>query len=188
MPRKGSARPVAIGKSVAVDKPTLRLHLSRGRLRVVSVAVAIAFGALMVRAVYASLLQPDKVRKVGLASTTRTISTKASRGKILDRNGIVLASSLPAGSVAVNPQVFAEATTDQRRKLAALLGLEPAELARKIRNGSRLWAGLARNVELTTIDAIKDLDIPGLADRPGVPAPLSGRRGGLATGWRDQLR
>ncbi len=164
--RVSKKKTVAIGKSVAVDKPLLRLSLSTGRLRSLTFVVAMSFCALTAGAVYAHLGQPDKVRETGLRSTSKTISTKASRGKILDRNGIVLASSLPASSIAVDPVMFAEADGKQVKALARLLEMSVSDLRRKIRKGSRRWAGLARNVEMETVHEIKKLGLPGIQIDP----------------------
>lgn len=163
---RARAKKVAIGRSAAVDKPALRLSLSTMRLRSLMGLVLLVFVCLMGGAVYAHLLQPDQVRETGIRATTATISTKASRGKILDRNGIVLASSLPASSISVDPVVFAEADPGEVAKFAKLLGYRVSSLRRKIARGSRRYANLARNVEMARVNQIRELDLPGLRIDP----------------------
>ncbi len=163
---KARAKSVAIGRSAALDKPGLRLSLSTMRLRGLMALVLLAFVCLTAGAVYAHLLQPDQVRKTGIRATTTTISTKASRGKILDRNGIVLASSLPASSISVDPVAFKEAENAEVAKFAKVLGYRVSAMRRKIAKGSRRYANLARNVEMARVEKIRELNLPGLIVDP----------------------
>ena len=55
----------------------------------------------------------------------------ASRGRILDRNGELMASSVPAPSLWVIPKDF-EAQPAARRELASLLGMKPRALEDRI--------------------------------------------------------
>ncbi|HET9643697.1 MAG TPA: penicillin-binding protein 2, partial [Burkholderiaceae bacterium] len=63
----------------------------------------------------------------------------ASRGRIMDRNGELLATSVPVPSVWAIPKDF-EATREQRRELARLLGISVTDLDRKLdENPTFVW-------------------------------------------------
>lgn len=166
MARARAQKSVAIGKSAAVNKPLLQLSLSSGRFRALIVVASLGFVALSGRAVYAHLLQPETVHRTGFNATTKTISTKASRGKILDRNEIVLASSLPASSISVDPTLFVEASKEQKAAFAKILGMSVPRLHRKIAGGSPRYANLARNLEMNRLEPIRQLGLPGLRVEP----------------------
>lgn len=166
MARARARKSVAIGKSVAVDKPLLRLSLSTMRMRGLMLIIGAGFVVLTGGAVYAHLGQPDSVAKTASKSTSRTISTKAARGKILDRNGRVLASSLPASSISVDPGVFAQANASQVKAFAKTLNMSTAQLRARIKRGSRLYANLARNVEMARVTKIREMRLPGLQIEP----------------------
>jgi len=166
MAKTRARKSVAIGKSVAVDKPLLRLSLSTMRMRGLMVIIGAGFIVLTGGAVYAHLGQPDSVAKTASKSTTKAISTKAARGKILDRNGRVLASSLPASSISVDPGVFAQADVSQVKAFAKALNMSTAQLRARIKRGSRLYANLARNVEMSRVNKIRKMRLPGLQIEP----------------------
>jgi len=79
--------------------PLLAVKLPAYRSRLVMLLMALAFLALAGRAVYLQVLSNDFLQKQGESRYGRTIELPASRGKVLDRNGVVLASSLPARAV-----------------------------------------------------------------------------------------
>ena len=153
-----------VGTSIAVDNPLLRLQLSHARLRIVIALIAIAFAVLAVRAFYLQVIDNESLQRFGERSYTQTIELAASRGKILDRNGVVLASSLPAQAITVNPAVFeANAKPEHKRALAEALGIDQAALERRIERGGRHFAYLRRQMEPAQARAILALGIPGIS-------------------------
>ena len=100
MPRKRSSdRNVPFASN-----PLLRVKLPAYRSQIMMLFVAIAFVALAARAVWLQVFSQDFLQKQGESRYARTIELPASRGKIFDRNGIVLASSLPARAVWAVPE------------------------------------------------------------------------------------
>jgi cell division protein FtsI (penicillin-binding protein 3) len=98
----------------------------------------------------------------GVRGTQRELELPASRGKILDRNGQVIATSLEAKSVlAYNDTVSDDLSADKVKKLASLLKMSEAELRKKLKE-ERKQVFLKRQVEPAIAQQIKQLEIPGI--------------------------
>ena len=134
------------------------------RARFVLALLGLAFGVLAARSVYLQALKTDFLQEKGDARYSRVIDVPATRGRVLDRNGDALAVSTPVKSIWAIP-VDVELSREQRRKLAALLGIEPAELGRKLA-ASRDFVYLKRQVPPDTALAIATLALPGVYQHP----------------------
>ena len=89
------------------------------------------------------------------------------RGSILDRNYKTLAISIGADAVYAIPARVGD--PDQTaQKLAPYLSLPTSELASKLRSDSQQSVWLARKLDPTTAQAIRNLKLPGiyLVQRP----------------------
>ena len=89
--------------------------------------VGLSFCILLGRAVYVQIIGTEFFLKQGEIRYARTLTLPASRGRILDRNGQILASSVPASSLWAIPKDFS-ADKAERRQLAKLIGMTPQEL------------------------------------------------------------
>ena len=89
----------------------------------------------------------------------RTPELPASRGRILDRNGLILASSIPAPSAWVQMDEF-EATPAQRKQIAQILNLSNDDLKRKLTGHSFVW--LKRQMDEGMAQSLEALKIKGL--------------------------
>ncbi|HEY0293707.1 MAG TPA: penicillin-binding protein 2, partial [Bordetella sp.] len=78
------------------DNPVLRGQLPMWRARLVLILLFLGFATLAGRAMFLQGLSTDFLQQQGERRYERTLTLSASRGKILDRNGVVLASSVPA--------------------------------------------------------------------------------------------
>ena len=76
--------------------PLLASRTPVWRSRFILAALALAFLTLAGRAVYVQVLDNDFFQRQGEARFARTIKLPPSRGRVLDRNGLILASSVPA--------------------------------------------------------------------------------------------
>ncbi|RPH45326.1 MAG: penicillin-binding protein 2 [Burkholderiales bacterium] len=151
-------RPVKLGRNAL-----LTTKLPAWRSRFVLGMVAVAFVALSVRAFWLQALSNDYLQKQGAVRYERTLEIPADRGKIVDRGGVVLASSLPAKAVWADPDDV-HATVQQRTQLARLLGVEPRELDRKLAEGKN-YVYLKRQVDADVARKVAELKIPGVHQR-----------------------
>ena len=156
---------VAASKGVSFSKsPVLQVSLPTWRSRVVLFVLFAAFAALAVRAVWLQGISNAFLQKQFNIRSERTIELPATRGKIMDRNGQVLASSLPVKAVWAIPEDVLKATPDQLRQLAKLLEMTEHELRKKL-DSDRTFVYLKRQVEMDVIAQIEKLKIEGLDTR-----------------------
>jgi len=102
----------------------------------------------------------DFFLKQGEIRYARTLDLAASRGRITDRNGLILASSVPAPSLWVIPKDF-EADKKQRAQLARVLGMTPGELTGRL-DDSPNFVWLRRQVDEPVAKEALSLGIKGL--------------------------
>ena len=140
--------------------PLLASKTPPWRSRFVVVLVGLAFLVLIGRAVYIQIIGTDFYQKEGEKRYAHTLEVSASRGRILDRNGQVLATSVPAPSIWAIPRDV-QATAEQRKALAKLLGMTGPELADRL-DGNPKFAWLRRQVDESVGQQIKALGIKGV--------------------------
>ncbi|MES2323137.1 MAG: penicillin-binding protein 2 [Pseudomonadota bacterium] len=158
-------RGVAASKGMSFSKsPVLAVSLPTWRSRVVLFVLFAAFLALAGRALWLQGMSNEFLQKQGKSRYERTIELPATRGKIMDRNGQVLASSLPVKAVWAIPEDVLESPKDKLRQLAALLEMSEAELRKKL-DSDRTFVYLKRQVEMDVIAKIEKLKIDGLDTR-----------------------
>ncbi len=144
-----------------VSNPLLRVSLPAYRSQLLMFCVALGFVALAARAVWLQVFSQDFLQRQGEVRYARTIELPASRGKIFDRNGVVLASSLPARAVWAAPEQV-DATPEQLARLARLLGMREGELNRRLADNDRSFVFLKRQVEPDVAEQVARLEIPGI--------------------------
>lgn len=120
-----------------------------------------AFAVLVARSVWLQSVESEFLRRQGEARYARVLEVPATRGRILDRNGEVLAVSTPVQSVWAIPEDV-KAGAEQRKSLAALLGLEMRELERRLADTSRDFVYLKRQIPPETAAQVAALGIRGL--------------------------
>ena len=156
---------VAASKGMSFSKsPVLAVSLPTWRSRVVLFVLFAAFATLAVRALWLQGMSNEFLQKQGKSRYERTIELPATRGKIMDRNGQVLASSLPVKAVWAIPEDVLKSPPGKLAELARLLDMSNAELRKKL-NSDRTFVYLKRQVEMDVIAKIDQLDIRGLDTR-----------------------
>ena len=156
-------RPSARGVNYATS-PLLASKTPPWRSRFVVALLALAFLVLIGRAVYIQVIGNDFYLEQGEKRYTKTLKLPASRGRILDRQGIVLATSVPAPSVWAVPRTF-QADVEQRKALSRLLDLSPAELQART-DGEGEFAWLRRQVDTATWEQVRALGVRGVHQQP----------------------
>ncbi len=130
-------------------------------------ALILGMIVLIGRAFDLQVLDRQFLQKQGNLRHFAVVSIPAHRGRILDRNGDLLATSCPVKSLWVNPKEF-RASDEEWRTLAGLLGDSILELKQRIGDGSsnRSFVYLKRRISPELADQAIALGLPGLyADR-----------------------
>ena len=142
--------------------PNLVLRLPMWRSRLMLFLLFFVFMMLLLRAFWIQGPGNAFYEAKGVRGTQRELELPASRGKILDRNGQVIATSLEAKSViAYNDTVPDDLSAEKVKKLASLLKMTETELRKKLKE-ERKQIFLKRQVEPAIAQQIKQLEIPGI--------------------------
>ncbi len=140
--------------------PLLASKTPPWRSRFVVAMVGLAFLTLVGRAVYVQILNTDFYLKQGEKRYAHTLDLPGSRGRVFDRNGLLLATSVPAPSLWIIPKDF-QADAAQRKALLKLLGMKADELNDKL-EGNPKFAWLRRQVDDGVAAEVFKLGIKGL--------------------------
>ena len=106
------------------------------RLLGLTVAVTVLFFLLLMRLWYLQIVKAETFLNLSESNRLRLVPVAASRGTILDRNGVVLVDNSPSFSVAVLPQEVADKDA-LIEKLVGLIGADPADLREKWEKGRK---------------------------------------------------
>ena len=157
--RKAAARGVAFAAS-----PVLAVRLPAWRSRVALFLLFAAFVALAARAFWLQAVSTEFLQKKGASRYARTLDLPAVRGKILDRNGEVMATSLPVKAIWAVPDSV-NSSPEKHQRLAQLLDISSQDLKKKLESDSN-FVYLKRQVEIEAVDQVLALDIPGIHTKP----------------------
>jgi cell division protein FtsI (penicillin-binding protein 3) len=140
--------------------PLLASKTPPWRSKLLVALVGLSFCGLLGRALYVQVIGSEFFQRQGEIRYARTLDLPASRGRILDRSGQILASSIPAPSVWAIPRDF-DAEPAQRQQLARLLGMTPKELGERLNdNPNFVW--LRRQVEDPVAKSVLALGLKGI--------------------------
>jgi cell division protein FtsI (penicillin-binding protein 3) len=145
-------------------KTTGQTELPKWRARVLFVLLMLGLFVLLARAVYLQGIHNDFLQQEGVARYGRVIDISAHRGNITDRNGEPLAISTPVESVWAIP-ADVEATSQQINLLAQTLGVNTAEVKKRILDTSRDFVYLKRQLPPDQARKVMDEGVPGVALR-----------------------
>ena len=135
------------------------LSLSRRRLKVVAAGWLVALLAVAGRVAYLQTPRFDHLRQLGYRQHVESVTLPASRGRIFDRAGRELAANVVRESVYAVPRAVQD-PVDFARRVAPLLGLEPAAVLERLRRGG-YFVWLARQVRPETADRLRQLKLAG---------------------------
>lgn len=145
--------------------PLLAAKTPPGRSKFLVFAVGLAFLALASRALYVQVIESEFFQKKGEERFAATLQLPASRGRILDRHGQILAVSVNAPTISANPRQFKASDAD-KRALVSLLGMPLKEFDAKMADGGA-YVVLKRQVDDGVAQQIRALQIKGLTLEPG---------------------
>lgn len=143
--------------------PLLRSELSAWRPRFVLLCLLGGSLALVGRAAYLQGVHDQFLQAKGESRYARVLEVPATRGKITDRQGDVLAVSSPVKSVWAIPE-DARLDPSQTRQLAGLLEVGVNELNQKL-SSEKDFVYLKRQVSPELADRIAALKLPGIHDQ-----------------------
>jgi cell division protein FtsI (penicillin-binding protein 3) len=141
--------------------PALSVRLPVWRARLLLLLVFCGFMVLAARAFYLQGLHNDFLQQKGETRYARVVEISAHRGMVTDRNGEPLAVSTPVESVWASP-ADADLSTEQRVKLARLLGTDAAELRRHLSDSEREFVYLKRQLPPEQAAKVVQLNLPGV--------------------------
>ena len=146
------------------SSPLLASRTPVWRSKFVVASIALAFVGLAARAAYIQVFANDFFLKQGEVRFARTLDLPANRGRILDRNGLILASSIPAPSIwAIPEDVDLDKTQFQR--LSKLLDLSATELRKKLADEDKTFVWLKRQVDDAVAKEIAAMGLKGIYQR-----------------------
>jgi len=147
------------------SSPLLASKTPVGRSRFIVAAIALGFIGLGARAAYVQVYANDFFQRQGTVRFARTLELPANRGRILDRNGLILASSVPAASIWAIPEDVDEgdpAVRAQLKELARLLDMPLSTLVTKMAEDDKTFMWLKRQLDWDLGQRIVGLGIKGI--------------------------
>ena len=133
----------------------------RLRINVVAAVFILLWGGLWFRAWYLQMIEgprlADRARRQYMASEL----VAGKRGKILDRNGQVLARSVECRSIYARPGEIVDVVRTAN-VLGPLLNIPPQELYSQLSDSPRKFIWLARKVDDHTAEAVRKAELAGI--------------------------
>lgn len=136
--------------------PLIIIPIPKNRTYFAFFLIVLMFVVLACRAFYLQYVATDFLQSQGEQRFARTISIEGTRGEILDRNGVVLASSQPCRSIWADPSFLKDVDPEKMKALARILNMKYSTLMKKIRQSSsptlrtspeaKIWIPLKRCV------------------------------------------
>ncbi|RUO26626.1 peptidoglycan glycosyltransferase FtsI [Aliidiomarina minuta] len=128
--------------------------------------IVLVFFALVARAAFIQVIEPDRLRHEGDLRSVRVAHDEVQRGNITDRNGAELAVSVPVQTVWADPMRMHErdGLSDKRRwqALAEVFNMPVEDLRGRVADPSRRFVYLKRMVTPAVADYVRQLGIPGV--------------------------
>ncbi|MDC0183259.1 penicillin-binding protein 2 [Nitrosomonadales bacterium] len=147
-------------------------ELSRARRRTVLILLLGMFIILFAQTIKLAVFEKNKLQKESRQRQHRELDLYPYRGKILDRNGSLLAESTPIYSIIgdaaeinfKSKDLNVQAKLDsQKKQLTSLLRMRPTDLDKKLKNKKRRAVRLKKNISPDTKIKIMKLGIKGIS-------------------------
>ncbi len=160
-PRRAAlAQAVSVRNLNYATSPLLASKTPPWRSRFLVALVGLGSCVLLGRAVYVQLMNSDFYQEQGEKRFAHNQVMPASRGRIVDRTGLLLAASVASPSVWMNTKEVV-ADGNQRRALARLLDIPLNDLEAKVASGQQfIW--LRRQIDEAQWQQVKALNVKGV--------------------------
>ena len=153
------------GRVVAYSSsPLLASRTPVWRSKLIVAGIAFAFLGLAGRAAWVQVFGNDFYRRQGEVRFARTLELPPNRGRIVDRNGLLLATSVPVPSIWAIPEDV-ERDKAKLAQLARLLQMPLPELMARLENEDKSFVWIKRQVDESVARQIAALDIKGIYQR-----------------------
>jgi cell division protein FtsI (penicillin-binding protein 3) len=149
---------------IYTSSPLLASKTPVWRSKFIVAGLAVGFVVLAGRAAWVQVFGNEFFQKQGEVRYARTIELQANRGRILDRNGLLLATSVPTPSIWASPEDM-ERDKPKLAQLAKLLEMPLPELEKKLQDEDKNFVWLKRQVEEPVAQQIAKLNIKGVFQR-----------------------
>ncbi|MCH7760144.1 penicillin-binding protein 2 [candidate division TA06 bacterium] len=129
------------------------------------ILTSLLFFLLFLRTAQLQVLHHTRYARLSERNRIKVITTKAPRGRILSRDGVILADNRPGYSVAIFPDQLRE-KEKTLLKLASILNQDPEKILKKVEEGvpesGRIF--VAKDVDVREVAIIEEhhLDLPGV--------------------------
>jgi cell division protein FtsI (penicillin-binding protein 3) len=161
-PEPAAANPAAAGARYGSEKERLKgdvQETARQRLVAASAIFCVVFAAVALRMSWVSLLRDGAEPTQRMAARGGAIQSE--RADIVDRNGVVLATSVPVMSAFANPHLLLDPADAARKIVSALPELKYEDMKEKLEaDKSFLW--IKRGLSPREHFLVNRLGIPGL--------------------------
>jgi cell division protein FtsI (penicillin-binding protein 3) len=134
------------------------------RSKFIVAVLAVAFAGLGARAAYVQVVGNDFFQRQGEVRFARTLELPANRGRVLDRNGLILASSVVAQSIWAIPEDV-DRNDPKLAEMAKLLEMPLAELRKRLGPEDKTFVWVKRQVDEPVAKQIAALGIKGVYQR-----------------------
>ncbi|RYF17631.1 MAG: penicillin-binding protein 2 [Comamonadaceae bacterium] len=152
-------------KAVAyTSSPLLASRTPVWRSKFIVAGIAFAFVGLAGRAAWVQVFGNAFYQRQGEVRFARTLELPANRGRIFDRNGLLLATSVPVPSIWAIPEDL-ERDKAKLTQLAKLLQMPLGELMGRLDDEDKNFVWLKRQVDEEAAKQIAALDIKGVYQR-----------------------
>ena len=135
------------------------------RSKFIVASIAFGFVLLAARASYVQIFNNDFFQHQGEVRYQRTLELPANRGRILDRNGLILASDIPAPSIWAIPEDIERddpAVLAKLQQVAKLLGMPQKELDKKLEDEDKSFVWIKRQVDQSIAKEVAALNLKGI--------------------------
>ncbi len=146
------------------SSPLLASKTPVWRSKFIVAGLAAGFAVLAGRAAWVQVFGNDFFRRQGEVRFARTLELPANRGRILDRNGLLLATSVPSPSIWAIPEDV-ERDKVKLAQLAKLLEMSTADLNKKLEDEDKTFVWLKRQVDEPVAQQVAALGIKGIYQR-----------------------
>jgi cell division protein FtsI/penicillin-binding protein 2 len=141
------------------------MRLIDRRLGLLFCLFLVLFSVAFARAFWLQGIRGGELRADAHSQQVTKVTIPGERGRVIDRNGKVLAVSEDAADVIATPYQMKDPERAARR-LHDVTGIPEADLVEALSDRSSGFAYLARKVDLDTADRVEELEIGGISTVP----------------------